>query len=223
MKPQIFRLTTRKAEEVLAFLRTTPAHPVGDHLSDDDFVGYVTDGLPAEEGERVDTHLASCVECATEMERLLEASEVWRGEEEQEDRFEALRRHISGAATLWERLTASLRDFVLSRNVAFAGARAATPRIEDGQTEDGSLRWRIVEDEEGNLTVRFGSHVLAWEGLRLRLRVGDWYRDLALAKAAPDQVGAETVISRAERVQFPVDAVLGVEFPSEEAGAGPTR
>ena len=128
---------------------------------------------------------------------------------------------------VWAHLSSLLRKVVLLRDASLnapaaadAAAEAATP-WEDGQTEDGMLRWRIKKDKEGSLTIRFGSHVLG-EGGRLRLCAGDWQREIVLRPVAPDQVGAEIVITREERERIPSRAELRVEPVADALDADST-
>lgn len=233
MTTRKIRVTAKQLDTFIRDIRAIAAEPTGDHLSDDQFISYSMEMLTARQVEQVDAHLASCSDCAIEMERLLEASEAWRGEEG-EQRLAQLRLRVqtqlppsmqpsaSLTSKLWPRLADLLRRVVLlpdmSLNAPALTAQAATP-WDDGQTEDGTLRWRIVKDEEGNLTVRFASHVLG-EGMRLRLYAGDWHRDIVLGKVAPDQVGAETVITREERQRMPDSVELRVEPLAGDMDAG---
>ena len=113
-------------------------------------------------------------------------------------------------------LIESLNKLTLPRgdwSLSLATAQAATDRpLEDGQTEDGVLRWRIGEDEEHNLIIRLGSHRTELEGTTLRLWMGDWQQDIVLSKVAPDQVGAEVTIYSAHRAQLETDTILRLEL-----------
>lgn len=74
------QITAEQAEKLIANLRALPDRPIGEHLSDDDFVDYAMEALEPPEIERLDTHLASCMECVAEMERLVAAAEIWATE-----------------------------------------------------------------------------------------------------------------------------------------------
>jgi hypothetical protein len=80
MKEREIQVTADQIHKLITEVRALPSTPIGDHLSDDEFIGYTMETLEPQQMERIDAHLASCPECATEMERLVEASEVWRGE-----------------------------------------------------------------------------------------------------------------------------------------------
>jgi hypothetical protein len=80
MKRKI-QVTRDQLDKLIADIHALPDEPVGDHLPDDEFIGYTMEALVQEEVVRIDAHLASCPDCASEMERLMEASEIWRGEQ----------------------------------------------------------------------------------------------------------------------------------------------
>ena len=82
------QVTTEQLGRLVADLRALPGEPVGEHLSDEEFVGYTMEALQPPAIGRLDTHLASCPECATEMERLVEAAQGW-----DEERLAHLREH----------------------------------------------------------------------------------------------------------------------------------
>lgn len=217
MKARKIQVTPEKVDELIALFRGLPTRPVGDHLTDDEFIAYAMGTLPADEVARLDVHLDSCLECAAEVERLQEAVAFWDSPEGRQRlvslRERVLKKLTQPAPSLWERLAAALQNLVLFPNAGLAGApawAATCIRPQDGQTEDGALRWRIVEDEEGNLVVRFGSHHLELEGLRVLLRAGDWTAEAVLTRVAPDQVGAEVTIPREERERWPTGADLRI-------------
>lgn len=155
-------------------LGALPATAPGDHLTMRRCRDFVTDALPAAENARAEAHLAACPACAALAART---------------------------ATLHQ-LAGQLRDILLGPGLALGAARAATPDGVSGATPDGLLRWRLVEDEQANLAIRLGSHALDLEGARLRLRAGDWQREVVLARVAPDQVGAEIALPAEERERW---------------------
>lgn len=228
MKTRKIKVEAKKVDELMALFRAMPDEPIGEHLSDDQLVSYTLEMLTAEQVESLDAHLATCSQCSTEMEQLLETSEAWRGQKG-EQRLDALRLHIQAELfdatlsdamqtggspglpprkpSLLEQLLEQLGSVVLWSNPLFrarspAAAEAAAP-WEDGQTEDGTLRWRIVNDEEGNRIIRFGSNELTLDGVRWQLFAGDWQREFVWRQVAPDQVGAEIVVTHEEWKSMP--------------------
>lgn len=202
--------------DLMADLVALPTEVVGSHLSDEELFDYIMGRVSVSKTEQIDIHLASCAACAEEADLLVDASLPWQGKAG-ERRLAALRERVLGkltipskqsekAPSLLERLAEQLRNIRfpdITPTFALAGAYADSAKaLFDGQTEDGSLRWRIVQDQKKNLIVRFGSHELELEGQRVRLRIGEWERQVALRRVAPDQVGGEIVITRAERIEL---------------------
>jgi len=101
--------------------------------------------------------------------------------------------------------------------VALAGARAAgTTEPQDGQTEDGILRWRSVEEESGDLVFRFGSDHMELVGQKLLLKVGKIKKEVVLeSKMRGKQAGAKTIFTREERMEMPEDEPLTLELLEE--------
>ena len=178
------------------------------HLTEDEFRDFVLEELPEDLELELDEHVDRCVECTLQLDNYYKAGREFPAREWAARRgpfLTALRDRIF-APPLWHRLRNILLPFSLALRPAFT-----TPALADGQTEDGTLRWRFVEDEAGNLTLRFGSHALELEGVCLRLTAGPWRRDLVLEREGSDQVGAETVITREERAALPDVAGLRIE------------
>jgi hypothetical protein len=186
------------------------------HLTEDEFVSFVLEDLPEELEQEVDGHIERCISCAQQLEDFYTAQEQFPAEEwaAQRNAFVAgLRQRVFGTRTL----------LISWPDVAF-GIAAQAPTVEDGQveTEHGTLRWRKVKDQVGNLTVRFGSHAMELEGRRLRLTAGNLQREVVLGRVAPNQVGVEIFITRDERAQLPEDVALSVELIREDSEASST-
>jgi hypothetical protein len=196
-----------------------------------DYVDAVIEGVRvAEKFPRVKWHLDSCAACTALYVGLLEGSLADLKDEhplpeaipEPDLSFLPSPREQKPSAgrRVQEVLTAieaQLRDLTLFNNVAIpAHAKSVEHIVEDGETKDGSLRWRIVEDDDQNLVIRFGSHVLELEGVHLRLKAGMWQREVVLTRVTPDQVGAEIGLTQEERSGAPSEEVipLTIEFAS---------
>ncbi|MCS7221810.1 MAG: zf-HC2 domain-containing protein [Anaerolineae bacterium] len=74
MKVRKIPVTPEKVDELMALFRGLPAQPVGEHLTDGEFIAYVMGTLSADEVARLDIHLDSCLACAAEVERLQEVA-----------------------------------------------------------------------------------------------------------------------------------------------------
>lgn len=187
------------------------------HLTEEEFIGFILEDLTEEEEAEVDQHLQRCIPCAQRLELFHDAQEQFPTKEwaaQRESFAAALRERIQvGLADAQrQRLTTALAGVVLLTLVARRRVRAATPITEDGQVEmaQGTLRWRIVEEPTGDLVVRFAAHQLDWNGLALVVTAGSWSREAMLRPVAEDQVGAELVLTSAERAALPEDAVLRI-------------
>ena len=196
-------------------IRTLPAEPVGEHLSDDEFISYSMEMLPEEEVERVDAHLASCPDCAEQMEQLLEASEAWSGEQGKQ-RFATLRQRVLESPKI--ELVGTPADILHSIPIsAFEKLAAKTSKtsymtteevLEERRTKGGERR---VIRKEGYIIIRFASPDLKTEGQQIRVTVGDFQRESGLTKIAPDLVGAEIQITQEEWNAFPNHETLCFE------------
>lgn len=196
------------------------------HLADEEFVALILDNLSAEREDEIDQHLATCRHCATKLESFYEAQHSFPNEEWlshrksfianlQQQIIRPKEETVPKENTVMSRLIVQLQALTLPRadwSLSLATAQAATgEQLEDGQTDDGTLRWRIVEDEERNLMIRLGSHEIALEGVELRMQSGSWQQLVVLQKVAPDQIGAEAIISREQRTKLDVTAKLQIE------------
>lgn len=75
MRNRKIQVTVNQLKKFIGDVTAVPTEPVGEHLSDDEAIGYTMEMLTAEEAQRVDTHVASCPECAEVVETLCEAHE----------------------------------------------------------------------------------------------------------------------------------------------------
>ena len=69
-----------KMQELLRSLSAIPKKPVGPHLTEDSFIGYLCGNLEAESASQTEQHLESCDECLEKMESLLELTSAWEGD-----------------------------------------------------------------------------------------------------------------------------------------------
>jgi anti-sigma factor RsiW len=215
MKKNRNQLTDRQLDRFIADLRELPAEAVGEHLTDDEFIGYVSEELSTEEVPRLDKHLASCAACAGEVERLFEVSQAWQSAQGAA-RLTALRWRIRSQQALNRLADALSRK---QPDFAFQAAHAATAQAWRGETEGGLLHWFIEEDpDSSDLIIRLDSVELALEGAKLRLTAGEWRSDVVLSRVASDQVGAEALLPSAECINLPPGTLLLVEVVREEPG-----
>jgi hypothetical protein len=113
-----------------------------------------------------------------------------------DDEVEPVRRAISPVPIL----------MILSYPLAYrqtARAHAPPPGPVNGESAEGSLRWRIEEEASGDVVLRFGSDDLALRGARVRVTLGTWQGQTEFRQAAPDQVLGFLRIPVADRITMP--------------------
>lgn len=235
MNTQRIPVSANQVNRLIEDIRAVPDSPIGGCLSDEEFIGYAAKSLPPEEVGRLDVHLASCPACTTEMERLLEGAEAWRGVEGEQrlaafrervrDAFAAKERGEPAAAApspgpvapeVRERLRGYIGEVIESLRLAFSGREpvwAAASEKESREvwawrSENRRLQAHAVQEANGDLTFRFWGRDLDLEGQHLALRVGAVQKTLVLHRVSPAEVGAEVVIPRDD---LPAD-LTGIAF-----------
>jgi hypothetical protein len=189
------------------------------HLSDDELTSYGVGEVGAATSARVKTHLGLCLICERRLAVLREELTYVEG---------TVPAAKSLAVELWARLAGALRDIVLTPdltgrarlNNAYPLAAEGDRNWEYNQTEDGSLRWGVGEDGEGNRYVTIASPVTAFEGRKLRLRAGEWQREVVLRRVAPGQIGAEAIITREEIDRIPKGTAVYLEPLNDDQAGG---
>jgi anti-sigma factor RsiW len=230
MKTRKIQVKANQLNSLIGDVRAVPAEPVGYHLSDDQFIDYAAETLTPEEVQQTDQHLASCPDCAEEMERFVAASEVWRGEPGKQ-RLAALRERLQPvpppALALYERFSEALQQAQESWQALFpkkpaneelarlplAAATFDEERREiwNWQSEDGSLRGHAVLAGNGDLTFRFESKELNLDGRRFHLRLGSLPREMVWQRVSETEVGAKIVIPRSERLSDTTEISLEMD------------
>lgn len=185
------------------------------HLTDDELARY-HDGVASDsERYRIEAHLKKCLTCWARYERMRHILATYHEVEvplESVEEVRELLKRIPPRVKVIEALRAVI-GLVLLKRIARRGVafRSAEADITDGQTEDGILRWRIVDEPSGELIVRLWSHCPTLEGVTVKLRIGELVKDMELKPVMPEQVGAEVRIPARERNQLPEDAQLVID------------
>ena len=81
--------------------------------------------------------------------------------------------------------------------------------------EDGSVRWRYVEKESGARIIRFGSHRMELEGLKILVKAGQLCKTAVLKSVIQDQLGAEVTFTSQESKKIPAEALLIIDVAAE--------
>lgn len=174
------------------------------HISDDEMGDYHDEAIDDFGRARVKAHLRRCQICLRKyerMQRILAASENLESASA-----------LAARMQLQQILAAGLIAVVIAR-ARRRGARMADEEfreVYDWQSEDGMLRWHVVEDDSG-IVARFWSHRLDLEGLQLIINIGSLTKEITFKRVANDQVGGQARIEGAERQQLPDDWQLCVE------------
>lgn len=148
---------------------TLLSEKVGDCLEPRHAARYALGDMEPADRERVERHYESCAECAESLERVF--SGLW-----ELDRAQIASWLKSQLLELRDPLRAFVRGLALPLAVptefrpALVGQYCDTPAACEGETPDGRLRWRLVEERD-EVVVSFEtaiSELLRTPGIRLR-------------------------------------------------------
>jgi len=203
------------------------------HLTKDELGAYHDNAVDEVARARIEAHLSRCLICERKLAMMQETLATYHQEtvtekdvalvkallrREPEDR-ERISREMALAAlrvALTAAFTAWIKQHHIRVSLAGAEARGLEARgltePQDGQMEDGSLRWRVVEEDSGELVVRFGSHRTELGGVNLVLKAGPIRKRFVLKPVTEDQVGAKVAFTRKERAELSEDAQLTIDI-----------
>lgn len=187
MSPRKVQVTSKQLTKLLEDLMALPEETIGEHLSDDQFISYSLSILSPEETSIVEQHFASCSDCASEMEHLLEAAEAWN---KKTTRTQPATRTIDEYAAALEinrrpkgnKLLRVLADslkslLAITDEGKYTSAWAAEANKVDARRvwscddSQSSLSGQGFLDSNGHLTIVFSSNRVELENRRLRLRI----------------------------------------------------
>jgi len=185
------------------------------HISEATLVSYRDSELDEIAMALADAHLRLCLLCErrlTFLRREVEILENYVLTDEDRASIDKLIGKVkpeSGVtdliSTQRERLANYINELVASWIILFS--KPATRGAGDGdevwryESEDGLLTaWAILESD-ASLTVHFASPDLAWEGARIRFRLGPFSKEVALQPEGDSGVAARIVIPRSERAK----------------------
>jgi hypothetical protein len=216
MTTRNLRATPRQIGRLADAIRSVPSQLVGDHPSEDQFIGYSMD--PPELSDaiiaKMDAHFSSCDDCAGRMEHLLEVSDAWRGEAGQR-RLANLSLQIRSRAESFGALhaligLANCAPFGPYR-AALSAAAAAPLRVPDPSNRGAII---IRDDADFNLHVAVSMLEPVLSGTRIT--VDPFGASLVLQEAAPDEVAGEVLIPKSARERLPKGAVVELRIDSAE-------
>ena len=72
-----------------------------------------------------------------------------------------------------------------------------------------------MEKESGERIVRFGSHRMELEGLKILVKAGQLSKTVVLKSVTQDQLGAEVTFTAQESEKIPAEALLSIDVAME--------
>jgi hypothetical protein len=203
-------ITKHQTDRLMGDLGAIPPQPIGNHLTDDEFVEYSMSALNEQDNARVEAHMSSCDECAAQMERLFEVAQKWSGTGGGQ-RVAALSKQIVANASATAKQPVGPTPAFRAACAAFSGGGAglalAAGTSSSHHTPDCDVVGSI--DAHGNLVIRVSSFDQSNAGVKIRVK--PFGKTFHLEQVAPDQVGGEVQISAAEREKFPAAIPVEVE------------
>ena len=179
------------------------------HLSEEALASYRDSELDELGLALADAHLELCVICERRLDFLREEAEALENYEITEKDRALIRetiRQLEPEPTPQDNIQTRLASYFDALVAAWVlpFSRVAVRGTKDGdviwkyESQDGLLTaWARLE-KNANLTVHFSSSELAWEGARLRFRLGRFSTEVTLQRKG-GTVSAKIVIPRAER------------------------
>ena len=168
---------------------------------------------------RMESHLARCLICSRKLQQLMQYT-LQSQDEGVDDQDIADVRALIGRqralAAVVSSIVVAFNIWIRKRSIhPGLKARFSTAKVEDGQLEDGSVRWRYVEKESGERIIRFGSHRMELEGFKILLKVGELSKIAVLKPVTQNQVGAEIIITAHEIDKIPAETSLMIDVIAE--------
>jgi hypothetical protein len=184
------------------------------HLSDTELGAFFDNTIDEIDRYRMENHMSRCMICSRKLETMRDVLQS-KHEHVSDDDIVLAKRLLNQVLVV----TALIQSVALAFSM-WAKRRRVCPgmrptfsaeKIEDGQTEDGVLRWRYVEKDSGERLIRFGSHRMELEGLKIHVNAGQYTKVAVLNAVAPDQLGAEVSFSTKECEKIPPETILSID------------
>jgi hypothetical protein len=78
MKKNKITISEEKLSKLQEMFQNIPEKPIGNHLSEEDFINFASEKVPQSDFQRIDDHLSSCKSCLLRMEQVLEMTAEWQ-------------------------------------------------------------------------------------------------------------------------------------------------
>jgi hypothetical protein len=188
------------------------------HLSEAELGAYHDNAVHEADRCRMETHLARCLICSCKLQMMQDVLQSQGEIVDDQDiaRVKALLDSQRAVATVVSSIILAFNVWVKKRSI-YPGLRArfSTAKVEDGQMEDDTVRWRYVEKESGERIVRFGSHRMELEGLKILVKAGQLSKTVVLKSVTQNQLGAEVTFTAQENEKIPAEALLSIDVSTE--------
>jgi hypothetical protein len=174
------------------------------HLSETTLISYKNDQLDEMALALADAHLNLCLVCERRLDFLkAEAAALASYEPGESDRasiedlIKKYEKPSEHSFTELDRLNSHVKDLKTAWLIPCGQETVRGPDDDDElwryESEDGSLLAIAMSDHRGNVTIRFSSTELAWEGFRILLKLGQFRKEVTLEQQATE-VFAKIVI-----------------------------
>jgi len=188
------------------------------HLSEQELGAYHDNAAHEADRCRMENHLARCLICSRKLQMMQDVLQSQGESVNDQDiaRVKALLDSQRAVATVVSSIIVAFNVWVKKRSIhPGMRARFSTAKVEDGQMEDGSVRWRYVEKESGERIVRFASHRVELEGLKIMVKAGQLSKTVVLKPVTQGQLGAEVTFTSQESEKIPAEALLSIDVLTE--------
>jgi hypothetical protein len=178
------------------------------HLSEATLLSYRDSQLDEIEVALADAHLTRCLVCYSKLTFLREEEEAQTITGEPEIRagdyfhteLQRFASYIKDLMNAW---------IVVFRKPAMRGAGDGD-EVWRYESEDGLLTaWAILESD-ASLSVHFSSPEIAWEGARIRFRLGPFSKEVTLQREGDSGVAAKIEIPRRQRAKKMADISIEI-------------
>lgn len=185
------------------------------HLSEAELGAYNDNAVIEVDRLRMESHLDRCLICSRKLQMMRDVMKAKNESAAEHDIALAkafLGRRRAAAAVVGSIVLAFNLWAKQKRICPGLKTRFSSARVEDGQVEDGSIRWRYVEKESGERIIRFGSHRMELAGVAMIVTAGKVTRTTVLKSVTEDQVGAEVSFSAQEIEIISAGDVLSIDI-----------
>jgi len=178
------------------------------HLSEATLLSYRDSQLDEIGVALADAHLTRCLVCERKLTFLREEREVLTITEEPEIRagdyfhteLQRLASYVNDLLDAW---------IIVFSEPAMRGAKDGDEVWRYKRDDKLLTAWAILESD-ASLTVHFSSPELAWEGTRIRFRLGPFRKEVTLQREGDSGVAAKIEIPRDERAKNMADISIEV-------------